>query len=196
MRGIAIMGLNGGGKSTLAHALAKEIGYFELDVEDCYFPEQRESRKFVLENDHAIETEHLGLLPFSNPRSKSEVEEIIINIIKTNPNFILSGVTMNWDEKILSKIDLAFWIQTPVEVRLQRIQAREEKRFGSRVLHGGDMFLQQEAFKEVVKNRDIKSVEESVSKFGCPVIVIDGMYSVENNLKIVKENISCIAHEK
>ena len=34
VQGIAIFGLNGGGKSTLAHAVAKQTGYFEMDVED------------------------------------------------------------------------------------------------------------------------------------------------------------------
>jgi len=49
IQGISIFGLNGGGKSTLTHALAKQIGYFEMDVEDYYFPEHRESRKYALE---------------------------------------------------------------------------------------------------------------------------------------------------
>ena len=39
--GIAIIGLNGAGKSTLAHFLAKKLHYFEIDVEDYYFPAQR-----------------------------------------------------------------------------------------------------------------------------------------------------------
>ena len=43
--GIAIVGLNGSGKSTLGHALAKALNYYEIDVEDYYFPEQQESRK-------------------------------------------------------------------------------------------------------------------------------------------------------
>lgn len=184
INGIAILGLNGGGKSTLAHALAKKCGYLELDVEDCYFPEQSESRICALEN-NVIETEHLGLLPFSNPRSKSEVEDIIKDSIKDNTKFILSGVTMNWDEEILSRIDIAFLIQTPVEVRLNRIQAREEKRFGSRVLIGGDMFSQQMDFRKIVENRDSKLVEESMMNLDCPVIVIDGMSSVEHNLEVI-----------
>lgn len=32
VQGIAIFGLNGGGKSTLAHALAKQIGYFDASA--------------------------------------------------------------------------------------------------------------------------------------------------------------------
>ena len=56
IRGIAIFGLNGGGKSTLTHALAKQTGYFEMDAEDYYFPEQRASRIWALENDSIIDT--------------------------------------------------------------------------------------------------------------------------------------------
>ena len=51
INGIAIMGLNGGGKSTLAHALSKYLGYYEMDVEDYYFPEQKSSRKHALDNE-------------------------------------------------------------------------------------------------------------------------------------------------
>lgn len=146
IHGIAIFGLNGGGKSTLTHALAKQIDYFEMDVEDYYFPEQRESRIWVLENNRMIDTEHIDELPFSNPRTKSEVQYAIMGYIKTHPKFVLSGVTMNWSDEILSHIDIAFWVQTPLEERLKGIQTREEERFGARVLDGGDMFLQQMEF--------------------------------------------------
>ncbi len=129
IQGIAIFGLNGGGKSTITHDLAKQIGYFEMDVEDYYFPEQRKSRKWALENKSVIATEHLKELPFSNPRTKSEVQTAIIENIKTHPRFIISDVTMNWNDEILSCIDIDFWIQTPLKERLKRIQDREEKRF-------------------------------------------------------------------
>ncbi len=188
INGIAILGLNGGGKSTLSHALAKKCGYLELDVEDCYFPEQSNSRKCALD-DNVIETVHLGLLPFSNPRTKSEVEEGIIENIKDNTKFVLSGVTMNWNEAILSRINLAFWIQTPVEVRLKRLKAREVKRFGSRVLVGGDMFSQQQDFLKEVGNRDTKVIEESIMNLDCLIIEIDGMYSVEHNLEVIMETL-------
>ncbi len=190
IQGIAVFGLNGGGKSTLTHALAKQIGYFEIDVEDYYFPEQRESRNWALENNSIIDTEHLDELPFSNPRTKSEVQTAIMENIKTHPRFIISGVTMNWSNEILSSIDIAFWVQTPLEERLKRIQAREEKRFGTRVLDGGDMFAQQMEFRKVVRNRDSKTVEESAIKLGCPVIVIDGTLSVIHNLEKIIDNLN------
>lgn len=115
IRGIAIFGSNGGGKSTLTHALAKQTGYFEMDVEDYYFPEQRASRIWALENDSIIDTEYLGKLPFSNPRTKNEVQAAIMEDIKIHPKFILASVTMNWSDEILSHIDIAFWVQAPLE---------------------------------------------------------------------------------
>nr|WP_294486998.1 AAA family ATPase [uncultured Anaerosporobacter sp.] len=190
IQGIAIFGLNGGGKSTLTHALAKQIGFFEMDVEDYYFPEQSESRKWALENNSIIDTEQLDELPFSNPRTKSEVQNAIMENIKNHPRFIISGVTMNWSDEILSHIDIAFLVQTPLEERLKRIQAREEKRFGARVLDGGDMFAQQMEFRKVVENRDSKAVEECAMKLGCPVIVIDGRLSVIHNLEKIIDNLN------
>ncbi|PPK79030.1 shikimate kinase [Lacrimispora xylanisolvens] len=189
IQGIAVFGLNGGGKSTLTHALAKQIGYFEMDVEDYYFPQQRESRKWALENRSVIENDQSDELPFSNPRTKSEVQTAILENIKIHPRFIISGVTMNWCDEILSSIDIAFWVQTPLEERLKRIQAREEKRFGARVLDGGDMYEQQMEFREMVKNRNLNEVEECTTKLGCPVIVIDGTLSVIHNLENIINNL-------
>ena len=189
IRGIAIFGLNGGGKSTLTHALAKQTGYFEMDAEDYYFPEQRASRIWALENDSIIDTEHLGKLPFSNPRTKNEVQTAIMEDIEAHPKFILASVTMNWSDEILSNIDIAFWVQAPLEERLRRIRAREEKRFGVRALAGGDMYTQQAEFRKVVENRDSKSVEESAKKLSCPVIVLDGALPVAKNLEKMLEEV-------
>ena len=193
VQGIAIYGLNGGGKSTLTHALAKTMGYYEMDVEDYYFPEQRESRQWALENSDVINTDHLGKLPFSNPRSKSEVENAILDDIEAHPNFILSGVTMNWSDEILSHINIAFWIQAPLEERLKRINRREEKRFGPRVLLGGDMYKQQIEFQNVVANRDLKSVEESTTKLRCPIIIVDGLLPVTKNVQKIMDYLNIIS---
>lgn len=190
IRGIAIFGLNGGGKSTLAHALAKKTGFFEMDVEDYYFPEQRKSRKWALENNSIIDTEHLGSIPFSVPRTKSEVQTAIIEDIRLHPNFTIASVTMNWSDDILSRIDIAFEIRTPLEERLKRIQGREERRFGERVLPGGDMYTQQMEFRKLVENRDLKAVEESAMRLSCPMIVLDGTLPVTENMKKIIDNLN------
>ncbi len=189
INGIAIVGLNGAGKSTLAHALAKEIGYFEMDVEDYYFPEQRTSRQNALENQSLLKTEYLGELPYSMPRTKAEVQEQLLKDIEKHSKFIISGVTMNWCEEILSRIDIVFWIQTPTEVRVERVKEREERRFGERVLENGDMYLQQVEFRKMVADKKLETVEKSIAELKKPIIVLDGMVSVEKNLEIVKNKL-------
>ena len=187
IRGIAIMGLNGAGKSTLAHALAKRCGFFEMDAEDYYFPQQREGRRRALENCAGGNDEGL---PFADARTGEEAEAAILHDVRLHERFVLSGVTMNWCGEILSRIDLAFVIRTPQQERLKRIQDREIRRFGSRVLEGGDMFEQQAKFREMAKSRDFRVVEESAAKLGCPVILLDGTRKVEENLRTVMENLA------
>lgn len=174
-KGIALFGGNGAGKSTLAHALAKELGYFEMDVEDYYFPEQKASRINALEGAAGpAETACLGEIPFSSPREKAEVEAAILADVTQHPRFLLSGVTLNWRDEILDRIGLAILLETPLEERLRRIQAREERRFGARVLPGGDLAAGQAEFRKMVAARDPQAIEESGARLRCPVHKADG----------------------
>lgn len=179
--GIAIFGPNGAGKSSIAHALAKKLACAELDVEDLYFPEQRASRQKALEGE-SDPMVYSGVLPFSRPRTKEEVQSGIRRALAENPRFILSGVTMSWPEEILARIGIAFWVQAPLGLRLQRIGEREEKRFGARVLPGGDMYEQQKAFREMVAGRDAKAIEQMAARLHCPVYPLDGTLPVEENI--------------
>ena len=164
IRGIAIMGLNGCGKSTLAHALSKKLDFYEMDVEDYYFPEQRYSRQAVLENQYNVNCEYKGKIPYSMPRSVKEVQEMIREDIENHPKFIISGVTMNWEDEILSAIDVVFILNVPADERVKRVQHREEIRFGSRVMSGGDMYEQQKEFRKIIGNRSTERVEESANR--------------------------------
>ena len=49
-----------------------------MDVEDYYFSEQRKSRKWAMDNDNIIVTEHLGNIPFSVSRTKEEEQNALI----------------------------------------------------------------------------------------------------------------------
>ena len=111
------------------------------------------------------------------------MQAALIRDAQAHPDFVLSGVTPNWDDRLLARIDIAFWVQTPLAERLKRIQAREEKRFGARVREGGDMFAQQQVFRKMVAERDLQSVAEWAEKLNCPVIDVDGTLPVGENLE-------------
>ena len=185
IRGIAIMGLNGCGKSTLAHALGKKLDFFEIDVEDYYFPEQKANRQANLEHQQDVQCKYRGELPYSVPCSKIEVQEMIREDIKKHPQFIISGVTMNWEETILSAIDVVFILEAPTNERIKRVQQREELRFGSRVLPGGDMYEQQKSFRDSIAAKTHQSVEESADRIPCKKVKLDGTKNIDENVDTI-----------
>ncbi len=182
--GVAIVGLNGSGKSTLAHAFAGSAGYFEMDVEDYYFPTQREDRRRALEG---LASAAMESTPFADAQSHDQVEAALLADIREHPRFVLSGVHLDWSEEILSRIGLVFWIRTPTEIRLARIRDREVRRFGSRVLPGGDMFAEQERFHGMAAARTEALVEACLRGIRCPVVMLDGVDSVETNLRRMRD---------
>ena len=185
--GIAIVGLNGSGKSTLGHALAKELNYYEIDVEDYYFPEQKESRRAALDGVYGGNLDYLGDMPYSVARTKEEVEEGIAKDISAHPRYILTGVTINWSEEILSTIKKVFWLKTGTDERVRRVKDREEKRWGDRVAEGGDMYEQQKSFRDLIAGFTDEKVKDSIGKINCGVIELDGTLPVHRNVEIIKK---------
>ena len=177
--GIAIIGLNGAGKSTLAHVLAKKLHYFEIDVEDYYFPEQRSSRINALEGRTSAD---VSFIPYLSPRAKSAVEFAIRKDINCNPQFVLSGVSLNWSESILSQIDIVFYLHVPLSERLRRIRSREAQRFGSRILPGGDMYEQHNEFLNKIENRSEQEITRSLENLSCPVVNVEEILPLRNDI--------------
>ena len=177
--GIAIIGLNGAGKSTLAHVLAKKLHYFEIDVEDYYFPAQRSSRLNALEGKTSAD---VSFIPYLSPRAKSEVEFAIRKDINCNPQFVLSGVSLNWSESILSQIDIVFYLHVPLSERLRRIRSREAQRFGSRILPGGDMYEQHNEFLNKIENRSEQEITRSLENLSCPVVNVEEILPLRNDI--------------
>ena len=188
--GIAIVGLNGSGKSTLVHALAKELDYYEIDVEDYYFPEQRESRRAALDGEYGDSRDYLGAVPYSAARTKEEVEEGIAKDIAAHPRYILTGVTVNWNEEILSTIKYIFWLKTDREERVRRVKEREEKRWGVRVAEGGDMYEQQRRFHEYAGKRDESIVMRSIAALNCPALMLDSTRPIEDSVRQIIDALS------
>ncbi len=82
---ILICGLNGAGKSTLGRALAKELNYRFIDIEDIYFPKN--------------DPDYL----YANPRSFEEVKSILSDITSKNDSFVLASVKGNFGKDMVEK---------------------------------------------------------------------------------------------
>ncbi|MBQ1196035.1 MAG: AAA family ATPase [Clostridia bacterium] len=149
--GIAIVGLNGSGKTTLGRALTDALGYFRIDVEDYYFPAEG---------------------AFNEARSRDEVEQLMLEDIEKNGNFVLSSVCADF-ASIEKYYCLIVYLEAPKEMRLDRIRKRSIDRFGERVLPGGDLYESEENFFAFAAKRTPEKIENWLPKCTCPVLRID-----------------------
>lgn len=167
---IIVCGMNGAGKSTLGRALAQKLGYRFIDIEDIYFP------KTDLNN------------LYSSPRTDEEVEKLLMQEISGSKAFVLAAVRGNYSERIAKSFDLAVYVQIPKDVRMERVKKRSYEKFGERAMPGGDLYEREQRFFEMCLSRDEHIAENWVKTLSCPVIRVDGLRTVEENVAIIIEN--------
>ena len=163
--GILVCGLNGSGKSTLGRMLAEKMGYTYIDNEELYFPK----------DDSVYE--------YSHARAKQDVIRLLEEKIQRNRHFVFAAVRGDYGSILLSALDYTVAIDVPKEVRLQRVYERSLRKFGTRVLEGGDLYDRETDFFDIVKARPDDYVNAWLSQLSCPVIHVDGTRPLEENLE-------------
>ena len=162
--GIQICGLNGCGKSTLGRALAKKLGFHFIDNENLYFSRNSENEAYTA------------------TKSRDEVERLLINEVHAHGNFVFSAVKGDYGKEIIPFYQYVVLIEVSKEIRMQRVRNRSFQKFGDRMLAGGDLYEQEEAFFRMVESRTEEYVENWVNTLNCTVIRIDGTQPVEKNI--------------
>ncbi len=166
-RGIVIFGANGCGKTTLGHELAYILNFTHMDAEDYYF---EKSDVF-----------------YANPRSKDEVISLMISNIEKHGSFVLSSVTGNYGEEIVSLFDLAVLLSAPKELRMERIRNRAIDKHGKRALPGGDMYEDRERFVNFARARDLSIIDDWAKSLICPIIRLDATEPMLQNIMKILE---------
>lgn len=170
--GIQICGLNGSGKSTLGRALAEKIGFYFIDDENLYFSRSNPNE------------------PYTNPKPRHEVEQLLMNEVKNHPDFVFAAVKGDYEKDIISMYDYVIMIDVPKSVRSKRVRNRSYKKFGSRMLLGGDLYNQEEAFFQMVESRQSSYVENWLQTVKCPIIRVDGTKPIDENVEYIINSIS------
>ena len=165
--GIQICGLNGCGKSTLGKALAERMNFHFIDIENLYF-----SRTNIDE-------------PYTNPKSRTEVEKLLAEEISEHPDFVFAAVKGDYGNDIIPLYDYIVVIDVPKDIRSQRVRNRSYQKFGNRILVGGDLHSQEEAFFQMVDSRNDYYIANWLQKVSSPIISVDGTITVEDNVEYI-----------
>ncbi len=163
--GILICGLNGVGKSTLGKRLAERLGCRFIDNEDLYFP--KTDVKYA----------------YSNPRGKEEVIRLLEEQIKKDRRFVFAAVRGDYGDKLLSLLDCIIVVDVPREIRLARVRERSLRKFGDRILDGGDLAQRENDWFRLVESRPEDYVEKWLEAVDRPVFRVDGTRPVDENVE-------------
>lgn len=153
-RGIIIFGANGSGKSTLGRELARILNFKYMDIEDYHFEKSE--------------------IPYTVEQSRKDCLNLMLADIKKYNSFVLSAVTGDFGEEISSMYELAVFLSTPIETRMERIGQREYEKHGERICKGGDMYEQHLRFINFARLRDLSNIDRWAETLNCPVICLDG----------------------
>lgn len=164
-RGIQVCGLNGCGKSTLGRALAQKIGFHFIDNEELFF------------------TRNAADEPYQNPRSRAEVEKLLMEEVRRHGDFVFAAVKGDYGSAILPLYRYAVLIEVPKEIRLRRVRDRSFQKFGGRMKPGGDLYESEEVFFQTAAARPEDYAESWARTLPCPVVVVDGTRPVEENVE-------------
>ena len=172
-RVILVCGLNGAGKSTLAKALAERLNLRFVDIEDIYFSRQDNPD-----------------YPYEKSRPYEEVVSMLTNIVNGENDFVLASVTGSFGDEFISNLKCVISIEVPKEIRLNRVHNRSYIRFGEKSCKGGDYYEQIESFHNFCASRDENLVEDWLSTICCPIIRVDGILPISDNVNLIAEKLN------
>lgn len=176
---VYIFGASGSGTSTLGRELGSR-GFKWLDTDDFFW----------------MPTDPM----YTTKRPIEERIRLIKAELEANENVALSGSVGSsrtpWGAPLFDLFDLAVFIYTPPEIRIQRLRDREYREFGDRIRPGGDMYENHTEFVEWAKQYDIvaeeytirsRATDEAVIRdyLKCPVLRLDGTADVAANADLV-----------
>ena len=168
---IHIYGASGSGTSTLGRKISEELGYKFMDTDDYFW---------------------LPTNPkYTTKRSKEERLVLMKKDISENDNVVISGSLVDWGDELIPLFTLAIRLVTDTEIRIKRLKIREKKKFGDRIMPGGDMYTHHIEFIEWARKYDTGSVDmrskakhdEWQKLLQCKQIVLDGSDDLEENFK-------------
>lgn len=163
--GIIITGLNGCGKSTVCRLLAEKLNYFSIDVEDYFF----------IKSD----------IPYSKFHTYEQTKELMLEDILKHKNYVMATVNCDWGNEITSTYKFAVVLKAPLDIRMKRIEEREYRKFGNRVLNGGDLYESQQKFHNKVLKRTEEHIEKQMQYISCPVLELDAARPLQDTVDII-----------
>lgn len=170
---IHLFGASGSGVTTLGNYLAGQLGIPYYDSDNFFWES--------------------STIPFTVRRAPSLRNQLLLEELSTESNWILGGSIINW--KLDLDFDLAVFLWIPPAIRLQRLRAREYQRYGD-IIHTDKE--RNRMFKEfidwcagydnnTVSGRTLQAHENWMTTLTCPLLELRGDLSGKERAEKIME---------
>lgn len=176
-RGIILFGGMGVGDTTLGSAVAALLQVPHFDIDD-----------YTWRWDTAV--------PYTELRKKEEKIALLKAAISPHPHFVMSGSMWSFRKSFEPFFDLAVFLTAPAQIRAERIRDRSLRRWGERVLPGGDMYQSSSVYRDYLEcslrydrgtadEFSLAQHEKWAQELPCPVLRMDGTKPIEENARYI-----------
>jgi len=159
-RRLHITGASGTGTSTLGSALQQKFGYVALDADDYFW----------------FRTDP----PFRKKRERAERQKKLMADLLKHPATVVSGSVSGWGKEVEQAFDLVIYLWVPMEIRIERLHAREVRLRGRATAEFLNWAAQYDEGDVTMRSRALH--EKWLSELTCPVLRLEGDLSVEERL--------------
>lgn len=174
MKKIHILGASGVGTSTLGAALSEVLPHTHMDTDDYYW-----------------------LTKYTEQRQISVRIATLQQDLSLHNNWVLTGSLCGWGNVFKNNFDLVIFLWISEKIRLERLKQREFQRYGSEILPGGRKYEDSQKFLAWASlydhaGKEVRSKalhEQWLQDLPCPVLRIEGDYSVQERVTMVLDYI-------
>ena len=176
---IHIFGASGSSTTTLGRALAEHLRCPHFDT-DTYFWMPTEP-------------------PFTQHRERPLRERLLMEDLTAYHGWVLSGSLCGWGDIAMSLFTLVVFLWIPRDLRMGRLYHRERERYGERMMPGGDMYEQSQAFLQWAAAYDGGDVtmrsralhEQWLRTLPCPIVRIEGDNTTQEKINMLMTTMAC-----
>jgi adenylate kinase family enzyme len=123
---IHILGASGAGTTTLGRALSERLQCPHFDTDDYFW----------------LPTDP----PFIAKRETALRQQLLMDDLTIHDAWVLSGSLCGGGDVAIPLFELVVFLWIPQNIRLERLRQREIERYGKRIMAGGGMYEQSQAF--------------------------------------------------
>ena len=170
--GIMIIGPSGSGKTTLGKIVSQKLKIPYFDVDDYIW--RRDTKE-----------------PFTVMYKREEKISRLSDDIAEIEHFVMAGSMSSFHQAFDDKFEMMVFLYTTPDIRISRVHERAIKRFGDRVLEGGDMyeshmrFLEDNKRYETDGSPNLSEQEEWLNSMSCVKMRLNGEDSPDYNADLI-----------